>query len=124
MNRCLDVGAFALDMEMIASVCTYEWKKIISDGSGEYLGTHNLYAVSSSQKQGSVEANDLAELWKIGSDAAKRTLDTCTLLLVCSSQDPTLNKQFSTSDQQLRCNWISANVFMCTLFTSQPERCS
>jgi hypothetical protein len=122
MNRCLDVGSFAADLQVIASVGTYDWKQTMRYDAGERLEALNVSGVNSSRRRGSVDPQELAELWKIGLDAAKRTLDTCTQLLVRSSQDPTLNKRFSSSDRRLRYNRVSANVFMDTFFTSQPER--
>lgn len=124
LNRCLDVGSFAADLQVVASVGTYDWKQTMGYDVGEQSeARNNISGVNSSRRRGSVDAQELAELWKIGLAAAKRTLDTCTQLLVRSSQDPTLNKRFSSSDQCRRySNQVAANVFMDTFFTSQPER--
>jgi len=124
VNRCLDVSSFASDLQVVASVGIYDWESMKGSTSGETrsAGTNQVCGVKTSRKRGAVDPDELAELWRIGTDAAKRTLDTCTQLLVRSSQDPTLNKRFSTSDRRLRYNRISSNVFMDTFFTLQPER--
>jgi hypothetical protein len=122
VNCCLDAGSFASDLQqVVAAVGIYEWKWCTKGASTmEASGPYQFCGVNTSKKRGAVDPDELANLWRIGTDVAKRTLDTCTQLLVRSSKDPTWNKRFSTSDRRL--NRILSNVCMDTFFTSQPER--
>jgi hypothetical protein len=122
VSRCLEGGSFASDLQVVASAGMYDLQCLQNQLSGENTPNMIVSGVNSTKRRGAVDPDELARLWRIGSDAAKRTLDTCTQLMVRSSQDPTLSKRFSTSDQRLRYNRTTANVFMDTFFTSQQER--
>jgi hypothetical protein len=121
VNRCLDSGSFASDLQVVASVGIYDLHYIRNHSSGE-SGGRTICNIRTSRRRGATDPSELAKLWRIGTDAAKRTLDTCIQLMVRSSQDPTLNKRFSISDRRLRYNRTTAIVFMDTFFTSKPEK--
>jgi hypothetical protein len=94
VSRCLDAGSFASDLFVVASVGQYDLRR----------NERFLSGVSSSLKRGRVDAEELSKLWNIGLEAARRTLDTCTQLVVRSNENPTLNKRFSSNDRMLRYN--------------------
>jgi hypothetical protein len=57
----------------------------------------------------------LAKRWKIGLDAAKRTLRATTHSTVRTTLHPTLSRRFRTNDQQMRYRRISHEVYTDTM---------
>jgi len=107
VNRCLDGITFSKDIHVVASLGRLELDKSRSDAGRLLFDEYHVNGVSSSQKRGSVTAEELAERWGIGLEAAKRTLGVCTQLVV-RVEEPTLKKRFSSNDRMLRYNRISA----------------
>ena len=65
-----------------------------------------------------VSAEQLSKVWRIDVDVAKRTLDITTQR--CKrSDDPTLNRNYSTNDRMLRYKRIHQHFFMDTFFATK-----
>jgi hypothetical protein len=72
-------------------------------------------AVKSGDRRVAVGPKILAKRWKIGYDAAVRTLEATTQRCIRSTLHPTLSRRFRTNDRMLRYRRIQHNMFTDTL---------
>ena len=77
-------------------------------------------ALKISSKKG-IKIADLAHLWKISKETAKRTIEASTQHCVRTSNHPTLARQFSTNDRWHRYPRNDSVVFMDTFFATKKS---
>ncbi len=84
-------------------------------------GTFCIHALESSRKQG-IKYKDLAALFNISLETAKRTVQATTQHAVRSSEYPSLSRRYRTNDKMLRYDRLDTDIFMDTLLSTQDKK--
>ena len=99
VNNMLDSGDFASQLK------------------GEVL---KICSLRSGKRSGKT-AVELANVWGISPDLAKRTLDSTTQLCVRTNTKEDLSRRYRTNDRMLRYNRLNTVVFMDTFFATKQK---
>ena len=93
--------------------------------SGEFV-THlkgepfKICSLRSGKRNGKT-AMELAKIWGISPDLARRTLDSTTQLCIRTNRGVDLSRRYRTNDRMLRYNRINTVVFMDTFFATKQK---
>ena len=66
-----------------------------------------------------IRPNELASIWNIGLETARRTLKVTTRLCPKNVEDITLNRRYSVNDRMIRYKHLNTPIFMDTMFASK-----
>ena len=81
---------------------------------------HRIYSIRTSDgNKTSINPRDLATLWNIGLETAKKTLQMTTCLCPRNADDITLNRRYNTNDRMIRYKHLPTPVYMDTMFASK-----
>ena len=118
-NNVVDKPKHYDDDRIISAIRRLEGDTIPEDDLGAALQAHrNISAVRSKERKPQVDAATLASRWKIGFEAARRTVEATTQQAVRILTGDKLVRRFRTNDRRLRYRRISATVFSDTLFST------
>ena len=81
---------------------------------------HKIYSIKTADGvRSSIKPADLASIWNIGLETARRTLKVTTRLCPRNVDDITLNRRYSVNDRMIRYRRIDAPIFMDTMYASK-----
>lgn len=84
------------------------------------LCTHKVYTIkTASGTLSTIKPEELASLWNVGLETARRTLRDTTRLCPRSNDTITLNRRYTYNDRMLRYKHLPINVFTDTMFASK-----
>ena len=84
------------------------------------ISQHRIYSIKTANGSKSlIKPADLAKVWNIGLETARRTLQVTTRLCPRNVEDITLNRRYSVNDRMLRYKRLDAPIFMDTMYASK-----
>ena len=115
-----NVQVSAVMTEISPTLCQGHFAQSMNKLSGEKNITIEVSAMYSG-KRSAVNANELAKLWNISSDLAKRTIESTTQRSIRIGGKNGLVRRYQSNDRMLRYNRVNCNVFMDTFFATQQK---
>ena len=81
---------------------------------------HKIFAIKTAEdRKSTLNPSDLAEVWGIGLETARRTIKVTTRLCVRDNENITLNRRYAVNDRMLRYKHIMTPIFMDTMYASR-----
>ena len=105
---------------IVSSVISRALDPVAMAGDIISRSVHRIYSIKTADGSKShVSPQQLSDIWNIGLETARKTLQVTTRLCPRTGDGITLNRRYANNDRMIRYKHLPTNIFMDTMFASR-----